>query len=138
MKNIKQHWLTLIGVGGSGLLMLAAAFAALSQTAPILAIAPSGTNQISVTITNNIGGVDYDLQWTPVLENPNFPWSFAAIGVPGGTNFLLDAEGYPAIFFRAILDTNAVPLWEAANPNNPSSAILKVTIASPGNGSNLQ
>jgi len=109
-----------------------------SLPAPVLAIMPLGTNQILVTITNNIGTADYDLQWTPVLENPNFPWSFAAIGVPGGTNFLLEAEGYPTTFFRAILDTNAIPLWEAADPNNPNSAILKVTILGPANGANLQ
>jgi hypothetical protein len=72
------------------------------------------------------------------LANVNYPWTFAAIGVPGGTNFLLDTEGYPTAFFRAILDTNAIPLWELANPANPASGILKVTIASPANGSVLQ
>lgn len=110
---------------------------ALAQTVPVLKIAPSGTNLISVTITNNIGSLDFDLQWTPVLGNTNFPWTFAAIGVPGGTNFLLGADTYQTTFFRAILDTNAVPLWEQSDPNNPSSGILKVTIASPGNNSNL-
>ena len=102
-----------------------------------LTIAPLGTNEYSVNITNNIGTADYDLQWTPILANPDYPWSFAAIGVPGGTNFLLNAQGYQSAFFRAVLDTNAVPLWEQSDPNNPSSPILTVTITSPANGANL-
>ena len=134
MKNMRPLWITIFAIISSGLLMLAA----MAQTAPTLTIIPSGTNQLSVTITNNIGTADYDLQWTPALGNPNFPWTFAAIGVPGGTNFLLVADAYPATFFRAVLDTNAVPLWEAADPSNPSSAILKVTILGPANGANLQ
>lgn len=109
-----------------------------AQTAPVLTIAPTGTNQLSITFTNNIGSLDYDLMWTPNLVNPNFPWSFAAIGAPGETNFILDAPNSPTGFFRAVLDTNAVPLWEAANPANPSSGILQVYIYGPSNGAVLQ
>lgn len=109
-----------------------------STPQPVLAITSTTTNQMVITITNNIGMLDYDLQWTPVLGSTNFPWTFAAVGIPGGTNFILAADSYPTTFFRAILDTNAVPLWEAANPNNPASAILNVIIASPANGSVLQ
>lgn len=104
---------------------------------PALTIAPLGTNEYSVTITSNIGMTDYDLLWTPFLDNQNYPWSFAAVGVPGGTNFLLDGEGYESAFFRAVLDTNVVPLWEESNPSVPNSPILTVTILSPANGANL-
>jgi len=116
---------------------LALAITALAQTAPVLKIAPSGTNQYSVTITNAIGTADYDLLWIPVLANTNYLWTYAAIGVPGGTNFILDANPYPATFFRAILDTNTPPLWEQSDPQNPPSPLLKVTILNPANGANL-
>jgi hypothetical protein len=36
------------------------------------------------------------------------------------------------------LDTNSVPLWELADPNNPGLGILSVTIDSPTNGAVLQ
>jgi len=72
-----------------------------AQTVPVMTIASAGTNQYSITFTNNIGMLDYDLMWTPVLANPNYPWSFAAVGVPGGTNFILNTAGYPSGFFRA-------------------------------------
>lgn len=134
MKTSNQLWLTLVSIFGLfGLLATA-----LAQTGPSLKIAPAGTNQFSITITNAIGMNDYDLQWTPVLGNTNFPWTFAAIGVPGGTNFILDADGYPATYFRAVLDANTVPLWEAANPSNTNSPILQVFIYGPANGAVLQ
>ncbi len=44
---------------------------------------------------------------------------------------------YQSGFFRTILDTNSVPLWEAADPNNPSAGILTVYIDSPANGSTI-
>ncbi len=107
------------------------------QTVPVLKIAPAGTNQYSITISNNIGALDYDLQWSPALGNGNFLWTYAAIGVPGGTNFLLNANAYPATFFRAILDTNTPPLWQSSNPSIPNSPILQVFIYNPTNGAVL-
>ncbi len=118
--------------------LLFCAFSGQPQTAPVLKIASAGTNQYSIAFTNNIGTLDYDLLWTPFLDNPNYPWSFAAIGVPGGTNFILNTAGYPSAYFRAVLDTNAVPLWKSANPNNPTSAVLQVFIYGPTNGALLQ
>jgi hypothetical protein len=130
--------------GGTSLLALAAGIAtAWAQTAPVLKIKPVGTNQISITITNNIGTNDYDLKWIPFLvdanlANPNNLWGYAAIGVPGGTNFLLDAPGYESAFFMAELDTNTPPLWQAADPNNPTNgAVLQVFINNPTNGANI-
>ena len=111
---------------------------ALAQTAPVLTITSLGTNQFSVVITNNIGTATYDLLWTPELANPDYPWTWAAPGTPGQTNFLLNMQGYPEGFFETVLDTNAVPLWEAANPANPASGILQVYIYGPSNGAVLQ
>ncbi len=137
MKTNRKNWIAIIGIGGTGALVLATAIAALAQTAPVLRIAPTGTNVISVTITNNIGTLDYDLEWNSVLGNSNFLWTFAAIGVPGGTNFLLNQDTYPATFFRAVLDTNVPPLWQSSNPSVPGSPVLSVTILSPANGSTI-
>jgi hypothetical protein len=112
-------------------------FNGVSQTAPILTIAQLGTNQFSITITNGVGGTYYDLEWTPVLANPSYPWTFAEVGTPGQTNFMLNMGAYQTGFFRALIDTNSIPLWEAADPNNPGAGILTVFIDSPANGSTL-
>jgi hypothetical protein len=138
MKTIKTYWVALIGIFGTGLVVVTTALTAWSQTAPFLTITPLGTNQFSISITNNIGSADYDLLWTPVLANPDYPWTWAAIGTPGQTNFLLDMGVYQTGFFRALLETNTIPLWEAADPNNPAAGILTVTIDNPANGSVIQ
>ena len=138
MKNNTTNGIHLTAVAATGILILAATLRAQSQTAPVLTIKPVGTNQISVTISNSIAA-DYDLQWTPVLASANYPWTWAVPVTPGQTNFLLNLSDFdsPTVFFRTLLDTNAIPLWEAADPNNPATGILKVTIFSPANGSTL-
>ena len=139
MKIIKKHWKALLGTFGGALLVVATALTAWSQTAPDLTIAPVGTNEYSITITNDIGMTTYDLQWTPILANPGYPWTWAALGTAGQTNYLVNLDGISDTgFFRTILDTNTPPLWEAADPNNPSLGILQVTIDSPANGAVLQ
>lgn len=138
MKTHRRNGIQLIAIASTVMLIMVIAFRVMSQTAPVLTIKPAGTNYYSVTITNNIGALDYDLEWIPVLGNTNFLWTFAAIGVPGGTNFLLDADTYPATFYRAVLDTNTPPLWESSNPNIPNSPILQVFIYNPTNGAVLQ
>lgn len=139
MKTLGKHWLTLLGIFGTGLALAATALTAWSQTTPVLAIAPTGTNQLSITITNNVGLTTYDLQWTPVLANPQYQWTWAAPGTVGQTNYLVNMNGASdTAFFRTILDTNNPPLWEAANPTNQSLGILGVTIDSPVNGQVLQ
>jgi hypothetical protein len=137
MKTITKHWLTLIGICGGGLIIVATALTALSQSAPVLTIAPLGTNQYLISITNGSATANYDLQWTPVLASTEYPWTWAAIGGTGQTNFTLDMTVYQTAFFRALLDTNSIPLWEAADPNNPSAGILTVFIDSPTNGSTI-
>ncbi len=138
MKTSEANWKTHAGIFAGIFLTLATVLTSLSQIAPVLTITPLGTNQFSIAITNNIGTATYDLLWTPVLANPDYPWTWAAPGAPGQTNFLLNMQGYPEGFFETILDTNAVPLWEAANPANPASGILQVYIYGPSNGAVLQ
>ncbi|MGA9779017.1 MAG: hypothetical protein WBS33_12175 [Verrucomicrobiia bacterium] len=137
MKTTEKRRLKLLGIFGGGGVVLAIALTAFSQTAPTLTITPLGTNIFSITITNNIGSTDYDLQWTPVLANSDYPWTWAAIGTPGQTNYLVNGGDYQTGFFRTILDTNSVPLWEAADPNNPALGPLTIYIDSPANGSTL-
>jgi len=129
----------LTGTAGCGLLIVATALTVWSQTAPVLTVAPTGTNQLLITITNGVSATTYDIYTTPVLGNSvTYPWKAAVIGTNGQTNFTLNIGPYQAGFFRAVVDTNSVPLWEAADPNNPSAGILSVFIDSPANGAVLQ
>jgi len=138
MKIIGKNWIAFAAIFGSGLIIIVTALTARSQIAPVLTITPLGTNQFSVGFTNNIGTASYDLQWTPVLANPDYPWTWAAIGTPGQTNYQLNMGNYQTAFFRTLLDTNSIPLWEAADPNNPALGALTITIDTPANGSTLQ
>ena len=108
-----------------------------AQSAPVLSITSLGTNVFYISTTNSIGTATYDLLWTPALDNPSYPWTWAAVGTPGQTNYVVNMAASQTGFFRTILDTNSVPLWEAADPNNPSAGILTVFIDSPTNGFNL-
>jgi hypothetical protein len=107
-----------------------------AQIPPVLTITPLGTNQFSITFTNYPAST-WDLQWTPILDDPDYPWTFAAVGTPGQSNYVLNMEDYQSGFFRTILDTNSVPIWEEADPNNPGAGILTVFIDSPTNHSTL-
>lgn len=101
---------------------------------PYLTIAPTGTNEFLITVLNDQGPANYELWWTPVLANPDYPWTAVAAGTTGQTNFIVPIPQFSTGFYQAIWDTNSVPTWEAAQPNNPSSGILTVFIDSPTNG----
>lgn len=134
MERLKKYPLAVLAVG---IVIVAVSLKALSQTTPVLNITSLGTNQFAITFTNNIGTSSFDVQTTPILNDPeDYPWTWAAIGVPGQTNFTVTGL-YDSGFYRAILDTNSVPLWEAADPNNPSLGPLTIYIDSPANGSTL-
>lgn len=103
---------------------------------PYLLIAPAGTNQFLITVLNDQGPANYEIWTTPTLENPS--WSMVGNpGIPGQTNFTVNTSVYYTGFFRALQDTNAIPLWEAANPTNQALGVLSVVIDSPANGSSL-
>ena len=79
MKKIRKHLSALVGVGGTSAAVIAITFTALSQTVPVLTMAPLGTNQFSITITNAVPTYSYELWWTPVLNDPvDYPWTAAA------------------------------------------------------------
>ena len=108
-----------------------------AQTAPVLTVAPMGTNQLLITLTNGPVG-NYELWTTPILGDPvDYPWTAAAVGTNGQTVFIIAMPPYQTGFYRALLDTNGIPLWEAADANNQAAGILNVWIDSPANGTTL-
>jgi hypothetical protein len=110
-----------------------------AQTAPALTATPAGTNQLLITITNGVSASSYELWTTPVLgDSVTYPWTIAAVGSTGQTNFTINMAPYPSGFFQVVVDTNGVPLWQAADPNNPAAGVLVVFIDSPANGALLQ
>jgi hypothetical protein len=121
--------------------LMAGGLSPMYQTAngPYLTIAPTGTNGVVlVSVWNSQGPANYEIWTAPVLANPTYPWTAIAAGTTGQTNFYLTAGEYYTGFYRAIWDTNAIPAWEAANPNNPGGGPLAVFIDSPANGTVLQ
>jgi hypothetical protein len=104
---------------------------------PFLIIGPTGTNQLLITVLNDASPANYELWWTPVLADPAYPWTVVAAGTTGQTNFTVNIGPYFTGFYRAIWDTNSVPLWELADPNNTNSGVLNVWIDSPANGTTL-
>ena len=121
----------------AGFLLYGASGRAQDIPQPVLAITSVTNNQMTITITNGVSYGTYDLYTTPVLGNSTYPWTAAITGTNGQTNFTINLGPYPAGFYRAVVDTNSVPIWQAADPNNPSAGILTVFIDSPANGSNL-
>ncbi|MEY2428176.1 MAG: hypothetical protein QOJ40_1061, partial [Verrucomicrobiota bacterium] len=57
---------------------------------PVLTIAPTGTNQVSITITNGVSTANYELQYTLGLQGaPSYPWNILVEGDIGETNFVV-------------------------------------------------
>jgi len=136
MKTLNKHWLKLLIIFGGGLVVVATALTAWSQTAPVLTIAPTGTNELLITVTNPVSSVSYELWSTPVLVG--YPWTMVAVGATNQTAFTVAVGPYPDGFYQVVLDTNAIPIWKLADPNNPAAGILTVTIDSPTNGFVIQ
>jgi len=105
---------------------------------PYLTITRTNASQLLITVLNDTGPANYQLWWTPVLSDPAYPWTAIELGTTGQTNFIVNIAVYPTGFYRAVWDTNSVPLWQAADPNNPGAGILAVFIDSPANGSTIQ
>ena len=118
--------------------VIIAAVKTLAQTAPTLSISSVGTNTYNIAVGNSVSGTSYALYWTPILDNADYPWTVAAIGTNGQTNFFFNGEGYSMGFFMTVVSTNSIPPWELADPNNPGLGILAVYIDSPTNGAVIQ
>jgi hypothetical protein len=92
---------------------------------PYLTIAPTGTNQLLITVINT-NPATYYLQMTPVLANTNYPFAIIANGVAGQSNFTVNIGPFADEFFRVFMATN-----------NPWQGIA-VFIDSPANGATVQ
>src|ERR1700685_3283345 len=92
---------------------------------PVLTITPLGTNTYSIAIANGIPATTYGIYWTPVLGSADYPW-MVLVGTNGQTNFMLNMEQYDSGFFMGAVNTNGIPPWELANPDDPGLGILSV------------
>jgi hypothetical protein len=140
MKILKRYWITFasfLGVSAAVALIAINVFADAPQ--PVITISSLGTNEFLVTVTNSLSTTNYTLYWTPVLADPNNPWEAIAAGSVGQSNFMVDGGAYPVGFFRvALVPSTGVPPWERADPNDPNSPILSVSITTPADGSTVQ
>ena len=129
---------TACGLMVTGSLFFGHWVSAQSLPQPGLTIASGSSNQIVITITNPVAA-NYEVWKTPVLgDTVDYPWIIAAVGTNGQSSYAVPRDIYPSEFYQVILDTNSVPLWEAAVPTNPSIGLLSIFISSPTNGALLQ
>ena len=115
---------TLVCLSIISLIALYASVSAWSTPAPGLAIVASGTNQVSLTVTNGTNTAVYNIYFIERF-NTNSTWSLIMIGATGQTNFtnVYDTRNG---FFKATVNTNTLPIT------------LTVTIVSPSNGVMIQ
>ena len=104
---------------------------------PYLTIAPTN-GMFLLTVFNDQGPANYAIWSTPVLSGPECIWQVIDAGNTGVTNFFEPATQFSTGFYRAEWDTNAVPSWIAADPNNPAAGPLAVFIDTPTNGAVIQ
>jgi len=119
MKMTRNLWITLASLCVTVVVAIAA-FTAFAD-APVLTIAPLGTNTYSITITNGVSTTNYTLLWTPALADVNYPWVSLGIGDIGQTNFNVDGGDWQVGFFKAFVGAKNLSL-------------LNVTIDYPTNG----
>ena len=141
MNKIKRLWIALAAVLGIGLAVVIARNALADVPQPVLTIAPLGSNQFSITITNGVSTTNYTLFWTPFLADENYPWEVLGVGDTGETNFMIDAGGWASGFFRVLVgadrDGDGWPDWQDADPLDPNVGQLQVIIYSPAHGSTI-
>jgi hypothetical protein len=132
-----------LGLGGGSLLALFTLWATLhagGQSAPVLKIALTGTNQVTVTVTNGIATNLYELFYTPFLGS-NANWQPLSDGIIGQTNFTFMIDQTQFGFFRALtgndLDGDGIPNYKDARPLDPTVGIMTITIESPANGASI-
>lgn len=140
MKTLKGYWITLVScLGVSAAIVLVAINVLADAPQPGITISSLGSNEFLVAITNSLSTTNYTLFWTPVLADPNNPWEAIGAGSVGQSNFTIDGGAYPVGFFRvALVPSTGVPPWERADPNDPTSPILSVSITIPADGSVVQ
>jgi hypothetical protein len=138
--NLINWWSRALALGLVLIALVGLIYSALA-TAPVLTIAPLGSNQFNIVITNAVTTTNYTLFWTPVLSDQNYPWQVLGTNAVGETNFIVDGGTWQSLFFKVLLgsdsDGDGVLQWQDAQPDNPNVGILSVTIDSPTNGYNF-
>jgi hypothetical protein len=146
MKTIRKNWDRLAVLVGVGLCLMTLFVCHLAwATPPGVKIVVSGTNQITVVVTNSVPTATYEIFWQEFLDGSslsNGTWQLIDIGSVGQTNFPFDTGETMTGFFRAVnrtdFDMDGVPNFEDARPFDPTIGILTVTIETPANGANVQ
>lgn len=130
--SIKRNVLQLFSLIIIGVLDKAAAQ---SVPLPILSIAPTNSNQLSITVTNGVSYANYVLYNQHVLGGS---WVYVTNPVPGVTNFVVNPGPYFQGFYMVTGSTNwnnnGIPNWDYADPTNPGIGVLTVSIVSPAQG----
>jgi hypothetical protein len=148
MKTARKHWAKLAAAGGLSMALIALFVQGVARgDAPALSIALTGTNEVTLTVTNGVPTGVYEIWWTEFLDAEalsltNGAWEPLATGTTGQTNFVFDLGDTDTGFFRALngndFDLDGFPNYADARPFDPSVGILTVTIESPANGANVQ
>lgn len=137
MKTQIQRWAALLG----SVTILSLVLSVFADDPPVLTIAPTGTNQFLISITNASAVTTYELYRTPVLNDATFPWTLSVTGALGQSNFIVSKSFENSGFWRASVgidwDSDGILNWMDADPNNGSVGALSVTISSPTNGMSL-
>ncbi len=139
MKILNKYWLAVAGVVSVGTLVVIATLTVSADVpAPVLRIQALGSNQFSITITNGVTNINYEVYWTPAIGDPGFQWQLLDSGAQGETNWTYDVGTCPVGFFRVSVgndwDGDGVLNWMDASPLNSGLGSLSITIDSPLNG----
>ena len=124
MRTLGKHWAKFAGLAGLAVAAVVTVYACVSawgQTAPGLTIAPTGTNTVSITITNGVTNGLYQLYYREFLTE-DYPWVFLTNGASNQTNFLFNMGDTISGFFEAAYNPSFVP------------PTINVIILSPTNG----
>lgn len=144
MKPLTKPWLARAETwGGIAALATGTLIALADVPQPVLTIAPTGSNQFLISITNGVTNVNYEIYRTPVLgDEVNYPFTLHLIGILGQTNFIIDMGLEPSGFVLAGIgsdwDSDGIENYRDANPNDPSVGVLSVIIDSPTSGQLFQ
>ena len=127
MKTIRNFWVKAAGataLTGLALFPLYEGVTVWAQSAPVLSIALSTNNQVSITITNGSSTGQYQLYWADSMsESPD--WLLLTNGLTGQTNFQVDMSDTEEGYFQAAYNPAFTP------------PVINIIIQSPLNGSVL-
>jgi hypothetical protein len=127
MRTLRNNWAKLAGLMALAVTAVVTIYACVSawgQTAPVLGIAPTGTNLINVTVLNPATNAAYQIYYREFLIE-DYPWEFLTNGTLGQSNFLFNTGDTVSGFFEAVNNASFVP------------PTINVIILSPTNGALL-